>query len=883
MNISIDIGTSYSSIFCLNASGELEPVNVRTGISMHGSDHSLPSAVYVNKENQVLVGQAAMNSRKMDPTRFRAEFKRDLGQEVPIVLGERSMLPEDMYTEIFRHLKACAEKAANEAVEKAFVTYPASFSQAKQQKVLESAHAAGLFDVTLIDEPTAAAMCYCAEGKIEDGQTLLVYDFGGGTFDAALIRYQNGNFSPLVDSVGLPRCGGIDIDRLIYADMMKAVAPVLEESGLKQNKMAMMRFQSELTELAVKAKCHLSSTSSFEEGVSVGLSFVPYSLNAERLNSMIAGLVQQTIDCCRQILDNAGLAVGDISRILLVGGTSRVPLVEQMVRQFAKGVPVLTNVNPELAVAQGALASVKKMAAPQEDAEPEQPEEAAGPEQPEETISEKPVEAPPPAEAEHSEKSADGPFPEASDAAASVQKLWLDFPIKSVMHELQNSIWVEQCLPAPDENPSCIAHAITDMALNGALLVEHRDDGDLSLFTSVRRSENENGVRHHAFTGSVFAVMAYLGDPANEDVLLKSLQVLCEELGAKPQSVFKPFDFETIFKPIASGKETPVEKPVPPPAKPKPTKKPVYSGSLPNEDVMKRIASTSICDFAVTPDGNVVRTTPGAFFSLLEGNILRTYSSELTNIAEICCIAAPNSDDVLFRDRDGHLLSQNMARIERKESYLWQRLLSTQPARVWEECVQFVQHPSFDLIGVHKDGTLRFSNPDTPRAKKLTEWKDVRRLCNSADGSLIALRNDGTLLADGKWPEIPARMRQGDIVQVAISSHTNQNLCVFAALHEDGRITTCGKNAFSQKELQKLDKAAAIGFFSNDLLVLETNGTLKKISTVTAEVLRNCIAFYSSYTCLNYVAVDNKGFSYSWGGFPKRKSEVSNWPIMIKE
>ena len=454
------------------------------------------------------------------------------------------------------------------------------------------------------------------------------------------------------------------------------------------------------------------------------------------------------------------------------------------------------------------------------------------------------------------------------------------------MHELQNAVWEDHLLHKPDQVNLCAARVMQEYALEGALLVERSGPLDFSLFTSAQSSETEKTLRHHVLTGSVFAVMAFLGDASNADMLLKSLQVLCEQLGAKPKASAKPFEFnkealENLFKPVTFSKETLADKPVPA-SKPAVQKKPVHSGAIPNEDVMKRIASTTMCDFAVTPDGNVVRTTPGAFFSLLEGNILRSYSSELTNIAEICCIAHPNSDDVLFRDRDGHLLSQNMARIERKESLIWQRLLSTQPISVWEECVQFVQHPSFDLIGVHKDGTLRFSKQDAPIKKKLMTWQDIRRLYCGPDGSLIAIQKDGMLLAEGKWQEIPVSMQQGDIIQLAISSYT-QNQCTFAALHADGHITTCGKSKLPQKEIQKLGKAVAIGFFSDDLLVLEANGDLKKIALVTVDVMKNCIAFYSSYTCLNYVAVDHKGFSYSWGGFPKRKNEVSNWPLMIQQ
>ena len=119
MIISIDIGTSYSSICMLGTDGKAVPVDISTGTSMYGSKYSLPSAVFVEDDGNVLVGQAAMNSRKKKPQNFRMEFKRDLGQDIPIVLGNESFLPEDFYTELFRHMKACVARVSDEPIEKA--------------------------------------------------------------------------------------------------------------------------------------------------------------------------------------------------------------------------------------------------------------------------------------------------------------------------------------------------------------------------------------------------------------------------------------------------------------------------------------------------------------------------------------------------------------------------------------------------------------------------------------------------------------------------------------------------------------------------------------------------------------------------------------------
>ena len=365
--MSVDIGTSYSTACICDQKGSVRPVEVSTGASMFGSQFSLPSAVFVAETGDILVGQAAMNSRMRKPENFRMEFKRNFGETCPILLGNRSFLPENLYTELFRHMKACAEKTCDEQIALTYLTHPAAYGKARIEKLRSAAKAAGLFTVETVDEPTAAAMSYCAAGYVQDGQTLLVYDFGGGTFDVSLIRYENGVFTSLGNPEGLEQCGGIDMDRLIYQDMLKAVDPdILSE--LQSKPRYFMQFSSQLAELAVKAKHHLSAAKVFEEPIIVGFDTVPYRLTVERFNEMVAPLVGQTITTCHLALKEAGLASADLSAVLLVGGTSRVPLVQDMVKQFAGSTPVHRADDLELAVAQGAINYRQFRAKPEEPA-----------------------------------------------------------------------------------------------------------------------------------------------------------------------------------------------------------------------------------------------------------------------------------------------------------------------------------------------------------------------------------------------------------------------------------------------------------------------------------------------------------------------------------
>lgn len=355
MIVSIDIGTSYSSICYLGPDGKIQPVDISTGTSMFGNSYSLPSAVFAEEDGEIELGQAAYNDRIRIPQNFRDEFKRNLGENIPIWLGEQKFLPEELYTLFFRHMKACAEKVGGESVERAYITYPAAYGKNKKDKIVAAAKAAGLFVIELIDEPTAAAMSYLAAGYAKENQNVLVYDFGGGTFDVSLVRYENGEFKLLGTPKGLERCGGIDMDRMIYRDMMNRIDQETLQR-LQENQVYFMRFAGQLAEMAVKVKHHLSTAEEFKGHIAVGFDTVPYELSRERFNQMIAKLVGQTIQTCRDSLQDAGLGVCDLSAILLVGGTSRVPLAQQMVKQMAGGaVPVYSAPNMELAVAQGAL------------------------------------------------------------------------------------------------------------------------------------------------------------------------------------------------------------------------------------------------------------------------------------------------------------------------------------------------------------------------------------------------------------------------------------------------------------------------------------------------------------------------------------------------
>jgi len=351
MKVGIDLGTSYSSISILSKEGKPEPVNVSTGISVFGDNYSLPSAVYA-ENGKLIVGQAAIVSRMRNLGNFKSEFKRDLGQNIPYRLGEMQLMPDDLYRELFIHLKKCAEQFTGDAIELACITHPANYNDRKKELLVKAANKAGLLSVVLLDEPSAAAIHYCTDKKMDEMDRLMVYDFGGGTFDVALIEHKKGKFESLTPSLGVEHCGGIDIDRILFEDIIRNIKAE-QINQMKSNPLNLNRFKARLNEISVKAKHHLSATENYAEDIEIGFEYQNYEISRTSFNALIFSLIDETMICSNQIVKNAGLKMADINTLLLVGGTSRIPLVRERLEKMTNK-SLQTNVNPELAVSMGA-------------------------------------------------------------------------------------------------------------------------------------------------------------------------------------------------------------------------------------------------------------------------------------------------------------------------------------------------------------------------------------------------------------------------------------------------------------------------------------------------------------------------------------------------
>ncbi|MEU6825989.1 Hsp70 family protein [Streptomyces atriruber] len=349
--LAIDFGTSASSAALLTDAGTRLLKERATGA------WAWPSAVCL-RDDTLLIGTPAEHRKKVRPELYRNEFKRDIGQDAPIPLGESSFAPGDLVARVLAAFRDEAERLLGGPVDRAVLTVPAAYGPAdpRRQVMLEAGRAAGFAAVELLAEPAAAAYAPVAGKPVGPGQTLLVYDFGGGTFDAALVRLRAGGSHEVLGHDALDDCGGSDIDALLLTEirrrggeaMAAALRPAAQTAGART---AARRNALELGDFARGLKHQLSADSYVED--IFGSTDVVVELDRKRFVKIVEPLLARTVDCCRNLLTAAELTIEQVDAVLLVGGTTRMPAVADLVQQ-ALGRPLRSVEDPELAVAQGA-------------------------------------------------------------------------------------------------------------------------------------------------------------------------------------------------------------------------------------------------------------------------------------------------------------------------------------------------------------------------------------------------------------------------------------------------------------------------------------------------------------------------------------------------
>ena len=342
--IGIDLGTTNSCVAVFEGG---EPVVIP---NPEGS-RTTPSVVAFTKTGERLVGQVAKRQAITNPDRTVSSIKREMGREYKVTIDEKSYTPQEISAMILQKLKADAEAYLGTTVTEAVITVPAYFSDAQRQATKDAGKIAGLEVKRIINEPTAAALAFGMDK--EENQKVMVFDLGGGTFDVSILEISDGVFEVLATN-GNNRLGGDDFDKAVIdwiAEQFKA------ENGidLRNDKMALQR----LKEAAEKAKIELSGVTTsninlpFITADATGPKHFDANLTRAKFDELTADLVEATMIPTRKALSDAGLKVSEIDKVILVGGSSRIPAVQEALKKFIGKEP-FKGINPDECVAIGA-------------------------------------------------------------------------------------------------------------------------------------------------------------------------------------------------------------------------------------------------------------------------------------------------------------------------------------------------------------------------------------------------------------------------------------------------------------------------------------------------------------------------------------------------
>jgi molecular chaperone DnaK len=342
--VGIDLGTTNSEVAYVGERRQPE-------VCAEDGDPILPSFVGISEDGRLLVGKAAKNQWVLAPERTIKSIKRKMGQDIKVRLGDQEYRPQEISAMILRTLRDRASRQLNSTVDRAVITVPAYFNDAQRQATREAGELAGLEVVRILNEPTAASLTY--DPNQRELRRMLVYDLGGGTFDVSIVQAQEGVVEVLA-SHGDTQLGGDDFDELL----LKHVADRFQEEhgiDLRANLVAKAR----LLRAVETAKRHLSDHPfarieeefiAEKEGRALHLSL---EISRAEYEEMIRPLLDRTMDCVQRALDDSHLTGSQIEKLVLVGGSTRTPLVSQLL-EGRLGQPAHQEVNPDLCVAMGA-------------------------------------------------------------------------------------------------------------------------------------------------------------------------------------------------------------------------------------------------------------------------------------------------------------------------------------------------------------------------------------------------------------------------------------------------------------------------------------------------------------------------------------------------
>ncbi len=342
--IGIDLGTTNSCVAVLEGG---EPVVIANAEGAR----TTPSVVAFSKTGERMVGQVAKRQAVTNADRTIASIKRHMGENYKVTIDDKGYTPQEISAMVLQKLKADAEAYLGQSVTEAVITVPAYFSDAQRQATKDAGKIAGLEVKRIINEPTAAALAYGLDKENE--QKIMVYDLGGGTFDVSILEIGDGIVEVLA-TAGDTRLGGDDFDQRIM-DYLVAEFKKAEGINLQNDKVAMQR----LKEAAEKAKIELSGMTStainlpYITADATGPKHLDVTLTRAKFDELTADLVERTMKPVRQAMNDAGLKPSDLHKVLLVGGSTRIPAVQAAVKNIT-GTEGFKGINPDECVAVGA-------------------------------------------------------------------------------------------------------------------------------------------------------------------------------------------------------------------------------------------------------------------------------------------------------------------------------------------------------------------------------------------------------------------------------------------------------------------------------------------------------------------------------------------------
>ncbi|WP_300278354.1 molecular chaperone DnaK [Peptacetobacter sp.] len=343
--IGIDLGTTNSCVAVLEG-GEPQIIPNSEGM------RTTPSVVAFTKDGERMVGEPAKRQAVTNADRTISSIKTHMGTDYKVNIDGKDYSPQEISAIILQKLKADAEAYLGEKVSEAVITVPAYFTDAQRQATKDAGRIAGLEVKRIINEPTAASLAYGMD-KLDQDKKILVFDLGGGTFDVSLLEIGDGTFEVLA-TAGNNRLGGDDFDKVVI-DYLAEEFKKSEGVDLRNDNMALQR----LKEAAEKAKKELSSTMStninlpFITATAEGPKHLNVDLSRAKFEELTAGLVEKTMEPMKRAISDAGISVSEIDDVLLVGGSTRIPAVQEAVKKFI-GKDPHKGINPDECVAAGA-------------------------------------------------------------------------------------------------------------------------------------------------------------------------------------------------------------------------------------------------------------------------------------------------------------------------------------------------------------------------------------------------------------------------------------------------------------------------------------------------------------------------------------------------